>query len=146
MSENIITIQCCNCKKVKPLDSFHKNASKKYGHTNICKPCNIIRIKLRPRTEARRATTRRSVKKYQRKHPERKNAHSFVHLMIFYGKILHPSKCKCLICNAIAQEYHHPFGYDWENCLNIIPICKICHYKIHNVLASGKGKEDLPLP
>lgn len=35
--------QCCACGEIKPLDNFHKDKSKKGGHTNTCKHCAIYR-------------------------------------------------------------------------------------------------------
>lgn len=37
----------------------------------------------------------------------------------------------CDKCNKNANHYHHVNGYDQENWLNVIPLCRQCHIQAH---------------
>lgn len=44
--KNSETSRWCNvCKKFLPVDQFHKDRSRKDGHTSYCKPCKLIKNK-----------------------------------------------------------------------------------------------------
>ena len=61
-------------------------------------------------------------------HPNYIKIHSLISNAIQNGKIQKPSFYKC-ICGKQAEQYHHHKGYEPEHWLDVIPVCKKCHYK-----------------
>lgn len=39
---------------------------------------------------------------------------------------------KCYLCQDKARDYHHHKGYHPKDLLNVLPICRRCHTKIHS--------------
>jgi hypothetical protein len=72
---------------------------------------------------------RAKVKRFRKKYPEKYRAHQKVRYAIRSGKLPKPSDCTCAHCGVPAKEYHHE---DYSKPLDVIPICKSCHYKHHD--------------
>ena len=60
--------------------------------------------------------------------PEQRKARRAVNGEVRAGRLPAASTCKCSECGAQAQEYHHP---DYSKPLEVVPVCKACHTKIH---------------
>jgi 5-methylcytosine-specific restriction endonuclease McrA len=69
------------------------------------------------------------VQRYQRKHPEQRQAHSTIGNAIQSGKLLSANHFQCSYCPRQAEDYHHIHGYKRKYWLDIVPICKVCHRK-----------------
>lgn len=63
-------------------------------------------------------------------HPERRKAKDAVCYAIKVGKLVPANTLQCQICKETAREYHHP-SYKTEDRLKVIPVCFVCHKKIH---------------
>lgn len=50
------------------------------------------------------------------------------------GVIPRAKSLNCRHCIKRAIHYHHEKGYEKENWFKIIPLCKMCHVKIHRPL------------
>jgi len=79
-----------------------------------------------------------AVKRFRAKHPEQTKAGRAVNHAIEAGKMARPDTRLCHSCTKPAQEYHHWRGYDPEHYLDVVPVCKKCHKKIHSLLRSKK--------
>lgn len=53
-------------------------------------------------------------------------AHDFVRRSIRQGSIV---KYPCIICNKIKSEAHHAWGYEPENRLMVVFLCRAHHYR-----------------
>lgn len=49
------------------------------------------------------------------------------------GKLPRVSTLPCLRCSNQAHEYHHWKGYEPENYLNVVPLCRPCHRFVDSV-------------
>jgi hypothetical protein len=77
-----------------------------------------------------RARNRRAdTKKYFEKHPEKVYARAVVALAVKYGKLPPARTLQCVDCDSQAEDYHHHKGYDFENWLEVVPMCRTCHGK-----------------
>jgi len=162
MSNIIISKKCSHCKQIKPIIEYFANSSQRDGYTNQCKSCHRESVNRYRNTEQGKENNRKQVlaysqtkygkrkrrkyalssagkeaskranNKYYQKNPDRRKAKEAVHRAIYAGRLLKPSKFRCVQCNKKAQHYHHHKGYAPEYWLNVIPVCAMCHKKIHN--------------
>ena len=129
---------CCNCKQSKTLSEFNKAQNRKDGRQTWCKLCERTYRKTEKskkinykadcryrQTEKYKATRNR----YLAQHPLRSKAVSAVYCAIRAGKLPQVNSLQCH-CGEQAKDYHHP-DYAPENWLNVIPVCRNCHRKIH---------------
>lgn len=152
--------QCSKCKEFKALDEFYNDSRKKDGKVAECKECWKIRERNKYQTdqntkdrksewaknkrdktkhsEYNKQYTKTSNGKesqrigkisYRRKFPERIRAKNLVHYYVRQGKIPHITTQICK-CGNQATDYHHP---DYSKPLEIIPLCRNCHLKVHKV-------------
>ncbi len=151
---------CSKCRQIKTLREFSKNCTQKDGYCNQCKVCVSKYLKKYQKTEQgkisgkryaqtkhgrvaqKRASTRyyQSAKgknanricsrKFRIRHPNRIQATTATNEAIRIGKLPHPDALICILCWGQAKEYHHP-KYDEEYWLEVIPLCKKCHTKVH---------------
>lgn len=149
MSEQIITKRCCYCKQIKTLSEFNKNRSTKDNLTCRCRMCrNIYQKYYREskrgkiatnrytQSEKGKATRRKIQQRFRIRHPNRhKPLHKVSHA-IEASKLSRPDTLQCNYCPNQAQEYHHYKGYAQKHWLDVIPVCRKCHRKIHNQLLS----------
>ena len=142
MMEKVTTKRCTWCKEMKPMHEFHKDRSKPDGHVFRCKGCKsmksahrayylknrerILQVsKLRSQTEEGRRTIRKSSRKYQKKNPEKKKAHSRFYERIRHGKL---ARERCLFCWTHLAEAHHE---DYSKPLEVTWLCRRCHNFLH---------------
>ena len=85
------------------------------------------------KTEKCRLIMRKSAEKYRQKERQtelgklKQRANNAVQRAIRTGKLPNISSQACQQCGKTADDYHHPSGYDKENQLNVIPLCRPCH-------------------
>ena len=65
--------KCIGCKQIKPLDSFHKQSTRKDGHRSICKQCRSIKS----RSEKNKALGRKRNRKYRHTEKGKENRHEY---------------------------------------------------------------------
>jgi len=140
MAEQIITKKCCTCKQVKPVSEFYKKPDRKDGFRTSCKNCEKayrqtpqrkVAVKRYWKSKKGKITIRHNQLKHIAKFPERRKAKDAVHHAVEAGKLPYPKTLQCSYCPKQAEEYHHP-NYKPEHWLDVIPVCRKCHIKIHN--------------
>lgn len=93
----------------------------------------LNRAKARQRTETGRAQNNARTSAYRKRHPERVAARSAVNHAIESGALPKATERACEKCGVPATEYHHHAGYSKENWLNVIAVCKSCHWSIEHL-------------
>lgn len=113
---------------------YHNNKKRKEGvirHAKIWRKNNPEKAAEIGRNWSRRNPEKKQ--KIKRDHcnrfPERYKARTKISNYIREKKIAHPSTLKCS-CGKQAAEYHHE---DYSKPLDVIPLCKKCHTKRHNL-------------
>lgn len=87
-----------------------------------------IRNKRYRGSEKGKAYFNRHAKHYAKLHPEHNKAIYAVKRAIIAGKLPRPDSLQCHYCPARAEQYHHHKGYEPEHRLDVIPVCRRCHY------------------
>jgi hypothetical protein len=72
----------------------------------------------------------KKVREWQKNHIEIYKAQKQVYYAIRRGQIPKAKTLICVKCGQQAKEYHHYKGYLKENWLDVIPLCKKCHFFI----------------
>ena len=164
MSEPIITKTCRVCNQIKPLSEYYKQIVNKDGYKNDCKTCYLKHCKKYKQTKNGKAVQKRyrqkseNFKAYQKqyrqseigkavqvaahnryylRHPGRKKAKDVVSTATQRGKMPRVNTLQCYYCPAQAEHYHH-HSYEPECRLDVIPVCRKCHKKIHNIITEPK--------
>ena len=119
---------CSKCRQRKLIEEFYKNSTTKDGYQYQCKICSNNHQKKYRQTKQGKANTKR----YHNRHPERIKIKNLVNHAIRAGKLPRPDTLFCTYCYEMAQHYHHP---DYSKPLEVIPLCRKCHRKIHEVPA-----------
>ena len=160
--------QCTTCRSVKPVEGFHKNASKRDGLQSQCKSC-VADYDSTPavraakaaynaspagkaydaaykKTPARRESQRKTdAKRYAT--PEGKlkqQARNAVRHAVQAGLLDRASTLDCLHCGEPAQEWHHWFGYAKAFHFWILPLCRRCHQKVHKISTPSVHHKSVP--
>lgn len=126
-----------------------KAAQKRYQQSEKGKRLALRRIKKYNQTEKGKLSRKRARQRYckteigRKKAAERTRKHKRNHP--FYPSVMRkiriairdeilpdPKKLKCINCGKKAKDYHHHLGYAKEHRLDVIPVCRLCHLKIHN--------------
>ena len=108
-----------------------KKAQRKYQKTTKGKATQ----KRYEQTEKGKAVCRATLKRFYSRHPERRNATTYVNNAIRDGKLPHPDTLQCYYCPAQAEQYHHWHGYESEHLLDVVPTCAKCHHKFRKKIA-----------
>lgn len=69
-----------------------------------------------------------------KENPNQFKAYDTIQKAIKCGDILSPKLLKCTYCGKKAALYHHA-SYEPEQWLIVIPLCGLCHKKIHRELS-----------
>lgn len=77
--------------------------------------------------EYRKRVANKSVKSYREKYPEKKKAHTYVELAIFFGHLSRPDSCSKCDVPCKPQGHHH----DYKKPLDVTWLCTQCHGKEH---------------
>lgn len=146
---NISQKVCPKCGETKTAKEFHKNRASKDGLHWYCKPCRSIynieyqkRPEVRHRKNARlrhrykydsnyRQRTLAHINAHDKANPEQKRARKAVQRAVKSGVLPAVKTQSCAKCGTAAQEYHHHKGYDKEDRLEVMPLCRSCHRRIH---------------
>ncbi len=133
---------CNKCHRLKSLDEFTKDRTRKDGHSNKCKICGkeytaLYRIlhpdvvsateQRRNKSDKRRTLKQKYDKIYRENNPEKCKAHRAVAAAIRNGHLL---RKPCEVCQNLKSEAHH---HDYSKPLDVKWLCFKCHREIeHN--------------
>ncbi len=92
------------------------------------------------RTERGKAAREQALATYLRRHSDRVNARTAVNRAIRLGRLPAPGNFLCK-CGKPAAHYHHHLGYAAEHRLDVIPVCRDCHYAARNSASAVPAKE-----
>lgn len=125
---------CTRSGQLLPLTEFHKDKQKVDGRISQCKQCCRARV-----TEYRKTEHGRKKKAAWCAEDKRKNgvtnkmlARYLVNKAISRGDLPRPISLPCSECGQSAKEYHHHLGYEPEHYMDVIPVCVLCHAKLHH--------------
>ena len=147
MPETIISKRCSKCKDIKSISEFHKYRKGKDRLQSYCKTCEAIyQTKYRKTAKGRTAHCKAN-KKYNTskkgkvadkssnaRRPNQIKAVNAVNHAITAEKLPRPNTLECYYCFEKARQYHHP-SYAPEHWLDVIPVCRECHYKCDRKIA-----------
>jgi hypothetical protein len=161
MAENVITRKCTVCKIFKSLSEFHKDKSRKYGYRHVCKSCTIIHHQAHKSKERQDCYNNTEAAKISRKkYRQSEKGRKTIIAETSTKKIIHPEQyaarwavtsavrshrlpnvftlfCRgSLDCYKKSEVYHHHLGYAPEHWLDVMPVCKKCHAKLHQSILS----------
>ena len=134
---------CFKCKEVKPLSDFYKHSHMADGYLGKCKVCtkadankhraeNIDSIReydrKRSKTPERLKLAAEVTKVWRSEDKRRTKCHNAVARAIKSGKLV---KQSCKRCGSEKTEAHHE---NYDEPLNIVWLCSVCHKKRHNEL------------
>jgi len=148
MAAEIISKRCYKCKQVKPTSEFSKESSRKDGSQTACKRCKSMyhkeyRVtdkgkqkhregsKKYQKTKKGKQTCNKAMKKWDDLNPSKVKAKNAVNYAVQIGKIPHISTQICK-CGNQANHWHHHKSYEPECRLDVVPVCRVCHRKIHS--------------
>lgn len=149
---------CTKCGQTLPatLEYFYKKKRGLYGLYARCKECHVEQTTPHAKAwnksnpEKMNETARRwqksnpdymraQSKKYRSRNPEKMAARSAVHYAARIGALPQISDCVCTKCGSQAEDYHH-WSYEGHHQLDVIPMCKTCHIKIHRMNKDDRAK------
>lgn len=145
---------CTKCYIEQTVDKFQPNRRYRDGYLSWCKTCMAEYQKNwaeknrdRTRENSKRSRLADPVKakdagkRYAAKYPERRAANTAIMHAVQRGALLAASKHQCTHCGQAAQGYHH-WSYLEEHWLDVIPMCNLCHKRLH----AGNLQSDIPVP
>lgn len=100
-----------------------KVANKRYGQTDKSK----VAGKSYRQSEKGKATRQVVQKRFLSRNPNHLKAKMAVNHAVAAGKLPKVNTLKCA-CGEQAEQYHHHKGYAPEHWLDVIPVCKKCHF------------------
>ncbi len=80
-----------------------------------------------------KASIRASVKKYSKRFPLHIKAKGAVYYAVKIGKLPKVKTLQCYLCFKSAQQYHHYLGHEPQYKLDVLPMCIMCHRKLHRL-------------
>lgn len=81
-------------------------------------------------TEHGKEKKRLKAANYRLNHPEKERARKAVSTAVRFEKLPRIKTLSCLHCGKQANTYHH-HSYEPEYWLDVIPLCRKCHTKVH---------------
>lgn len=82
-------------------------------------------------TEKGKELMKKTARAMYLKYPEKAKARSVVSHAIRKGTLIRPEKCEFCSANGRVEAHHHK-GYEKENWLEVVWLCKKCHTKEDN--------------
>jgi hypothetical protein len=139
--------RCSRCGIEKDESEFGQDVYRKDGLRSYCKHCsNQIAQASRVKHPGQRSASdkayyektkvniekfREKSRAHKKKYKKQYEAHLKVKWEVKSGRLQPVSECQCQKCGKVAEEYHHP---DYSKPLEVIPLCKACHVKLHKAL------------
>ena len=154
--------KCKDCEAEKPLSEFYAHKGMKDGRLNKCKDCakaaaiknrsqkveyyraydanrfqNDSRVKERhksyKKTEAGKAATQKSRKKWLAENPEKRAAHVLLGSYVSTGRIDKPDVCSVCGAGGRIDGHHH----DYSKPLDVQWLCRGCHVQLHRSIETS---------
>lgn len=141
--------QCKTCGASYPAtpEFFHKRSKDKPALETWCKACRNAKNRDYNKTPAGKRSTNNAGKRYRtgdhwkevrrekearyyKNSHDKKRARGTVSQAASEGRLPPIATLSCVLCGNNAQEYHH-HSYEREYWLDVIPLCKTCHNKVH---------------
>ena len=140
---------CTKCGTTYPLsfDYFYRQSRNKSGFRSECRSCTSAAASMYNRsprgrevmqtaerkycsTDYGREAKRQKASRYRDNNPNKEQARKAVSHAVRCGILPRVSTCACSDCGGQAETYHHP-SYQPDHWLDVIPVCRKCHRKIH---------------
>lgn len=129
---------CSVCKTTE--GRFVKYAKNKQGKQYyICNLCNKKRAK---KNYEHSVKIRENKKEYNRKYAQSNKDKRHAYYLIRTTTSVQSSKKLCF-CGEGNTEAHHPNGYDGENALKVIWLCRFHHREMHKKVYNGNHAETI---
>ena len=158
--------KCVTCEKVKSVNLFHNDSSRRDGHYRMCKVCkkeqdakrfrknrefilkrNNKYAQINDQLPRRKAQFKQIAKRMMAKYPEKWTARAKLRYAVEMGRVIKPNICVVVPCRETKLHGHHYLGYEGDNWQNVLWLCQKHHTEAHfNIksLASkvegGKGR------
>lgn len=127
---------CFKCGTTKPIEEFYKHRFMADGHLNKCKECARFDVRKhraendsvreydrrRAKTPEKAKSIRQIASRWQKKHPERANAHRKVSRAVANGSLV---KGPCTQCGSTKCVHGH--HHDYSKPLDVTWLCARCH-------------------
>jgi len=117
-------------KKFKVIQKRYRQSDKgkivkrKYDHSDKGRKAKNGYIKSKKGKE--------NMRRFFQNHPEQYAAKNAISVAVSSGKLAQIISLKCIDCGNAAEQYHHHKGYSPEHLLDVVPLCKKCHYFRHH--------------
>lgn len=128
---------CSDCKRSMPISEFYLR-SDKTGPRGACKECHRknVRQYQEDNPDKRRLWDR--ARKRKRNEPKEKySARQAVFRAINAGELSRPSSCELCGAGGVIEGHHE----DYSKQLEVIWLCKRCHYNQHNKPLVDQGQK-----
>lgn len=143
MAEDVLLKYCPGCGITKPRTEFHKSKGRYDGVVSWCKECknqwfrnhiksgkgkdnHLVAVRNWKKTENGKSMNRLYYAKAVKDNPARK-ARRTVCQAVETGTLPKAQTLTCINCGKTAREYHHHKGYEKQNWLEVVPVCRPCH-------------------
>lgn len=136
--------KCSTCGEKKSLSDFYKDKRTKDGLYSNCKSCayqssknweskNLDKVRLYANEYRKKHTELwyRCFKRYYRNNPVKNRARSL-------ARSIELANAECLLCKS--KEHLHRHHFDYNSPLDVIILCRDCHYKIHRNVEYRKSE------
>ncbi len=119
---------------------IHQRAVRRYRQTSAGKEVQYRYRQNKVNKEAMRRYTKRYRESqkgkitrycYRQEHLDHIQAGCVIYAEVCSGRLPRPKSLLCEYCGQSAQIYHHHKGYTSEHHLDVVPVCRRCHWKIH---------------
>ena len=117
--------KCFKCRRILPLNEFHKNRSTKEGLCNCCKECNTIRV--REYRHNHKDTVNRIARKSYRNHKKEAWCRTISNL-----HFPNPQQCSVKDCPEVGHRHHS----DYNKPNIIVWLCRKHHMEYHQCLVN----------
>ena len=130
---------CTKCGESKALSEYHRDERRAVGARADCKECVRLRMSLsqkdrkayyKQRYSNNKDQRRERDRRYAAENREKQRAKNAVKYAVKTGRLKPVSENVCIGCGNGAEEYHH-HSYATVDRLNVIPLCKRCHKRVH---------------
>ena len=132
---------CQICNKVLSLEFFHKDSSRRSGHSRKCKSCMREKSAAYRKTknwaayqrerlgdDVKRSNIRAQQVAWRQRNPLIDRAYATLHFALKRGAIFRPQQCSD--CKKDCKpEAHHD---DYTKPLDVAWLCKLCHEARHH--------------
>lgn len=139
---------CTKCREEQVLDLFPRIPTSRDGRGSWCKACASVlqksyakdrvkngvykteefRRKARENHSKRYAVIKSWLSNWKKENKEKIYARNYVYRAIKKGSM---ERLPCVKCGELKTHAHHHNGYNKENRLNVMWLCKDHHYQIH---------------